>query len=125
MTLDEQKINNQNHLTNLWKHMARTAKKYDPIRDDVDVEIFRELTEKYNKHMVHIVFDIGNDDYDEALYYAKQLANYITDNSGKELYALTVTVGAQPEGYSMMPCIHIIYNNRYLLILEDLLNKLE
>lgn len=55
MSLGEQKINDQRHLTNLWKHMARTAKKYDAIRDDVDVEIFRELTEKYNNHMVHIV----------------------------------------------------------------------
>lgn len=123
MSLGEQKINNQNHLTNLWKHMARTAKKYDPIRDDVDVEIFRKLTEKYNTHMVHIVFDITNAEYDDALHDAKKFAKYITDNSGKELYALTVTGGAQPEGYSMMPCIHIIYNNRYLLILEDLLNN--
>ena len=46
----------------------------------------------------------------------------ITENSGNELYALTVTGGAQPEGYSMMPCIHIIYNKSYLLVLEDILN---
>ena len=120
MSLGEQKINGQSHLTNLWKHMTRTAKKYEPIRDDVDV--FRELTEKYNNHMVHIVFDITSDDYEEALHDAKGYAKYITENSGNELYALTVTGGAQPEGYSMMPCIHIIYNKSYLLILENLLN---
>lgn len=119
MSLGEQKINGQSHLTNLWKHMARTAKKYDPIREDVDVEIFRELTEKYNNHMVHIVLDITSD---EALHDAKGYAKYITENSGNELYALTVTGGAQHEGYSMMPCIHIIYNKSYLLVLENILN---
>ena len=76
MSLGEQKINGQSHLTNLWKHMTRTAKKYDPIREDVDVEIFRELTEKYNNHMVHIVFDITNDDYDEALHDAKYYGEF-------------------------------------------------
>ena len=96
MSLGEQKINDQRHLTNLWKHMARTAKKYDAIRDDVDVEIFRELTEKYNNHMVHIVFDI-------------------TENSGNELYALTVTGGAHPEGYSMMPCM-ITSRQKHILL---------
>ena len=65
--------------------------------------------------MVHIVFDITSNDYDVALHDAKEYAKYITENSGNELYALTVTGGAQPEGYSMMPCM-ITSRQKHILL---------
>ena len=48
MYLKTNKVNDAKHLANLYAHMNRSARKYDAIRDQVFVQVIKELTQPYN-----------------------------------------------------------------------------
>ena len=43
--MDYSVIKDQNHLNNLHKHITRTAKKYDDVRDDVFIHVAKLIDE--------------------------------------------------------------------------------
>lgn len=117
-------INDQNHLNNLHKHITRTAKKYDDIRDDVFVYVAKSMDENlvYNKNLVHVVVQAESHDFDgvemtPAIFYVRDkiersvalfIAEYLVDIHDK-IKELTVVAGKQPDGSNIVPCVHIIY----------------
>lgn len=118
MQIDSNFVNDANHLKNLYAHMDRTSRKYDTIRDKVQVFVAKELTETYNDHMAHIVIEFAT--FEQA----KIAGQYVAYNLGKACYAVTVVAGAQPDGNHIQPCIHIIYDLNHIHILEHILNKI-
>ena len=106
-------VHDAKHLKNLYAHMARTSRKYDSVRDEVEVFFAKDLSQEYNGHMEFATFDR-----------AKVAGQYVAYNLGKPCYAVTVVGGAQPDGSYIKPCIHIIYDENYIRILERILRKI-
>lgn len=116
-------INDQNHLNNLHKHITRTAKKYDDVRDDIFVYVAKSMDEDlvYNKNLVHIVIQAESHDFDgvemtPAIFYIRDkiersVALFIAENLDvlPEIKEITVVAGKQPDGSTIVPCVHIIY----------------
>ncbi len=116
-------INDQNHLNNLHKHITRTAKKYDDVRDDVFVHVAKLIDENlvYNKNLVHVVVQVESHDFDgvdmtPAIFYVRDklersVALFIAENLDvlPEIKEITVVAGKQPDGSNIVPCVHIIY----------------
>ena len=117
-------INNQNHLLNLHKHITRTAKKYDVVKDKVFVEIIKPMDAnlRYNKNLVHVVIQPESHDYDdfemtyEVFKNREDLEIVVSRFIGEFLVKyhpgikeLTIVAGAQPDGSYIAPCVHIIY----------------
>ena len=69
----------------------------------------------YNDMMRHYVIE-----YD-SVQKAKLVANYIIRNMEKPCYAMTIVGGSQPNGQTIVPCIHIIFNGAYVKSLASLL----
>lgn len=122
--IDASIINDESHLTNLHKHITRTAKKYDRIRSAIFVNILKpmDLDLKYNKNLVHVVIQVESHDFDKldmtqeifdkreqleiktCLFIGKVLVDQYSD-----IKELTIVAGCQPDGSYIGPCIHIIY----------------
>ena len=122
--IDASIINDENHLTNLHKHITRTAKKYDRIRSAIFVNILKpmDLDLKYNKNLVHVVIQVESHDFDKlnmtqeifskreqleiktCLFIGKVLVDQHSD-----IKELTIVAGCQPDGSYIGPCIHIIH----------------
>lgn len=116
-------INDQNHLNNLHKHITRTAKKYDDVRDDVFVHVAKLIDENlvYNKNLVHVVVQVESHDFDgvdmtPAIFYVRDklersVALFIAENLDvlPEIKEITVVAGKQADGSNIVPCVHIIY----------------
>ena len=111
-------VHDAKHLKNLYAHMDRTSRKYDAVRDQVEVFVAKELNEEYNGHMAHVVMEFATFDR------AKVAGQYVAYNLGKPCYAVTVVGGAQPDGSYIKPCIHIIYDENYIRVLERILRKI-
>lgn len=111
-------VHDAKHLKNLYAHMDRTSRKYDVVRDEVEVFVAKELNEEYNGHMAHVVMEFATFDR------AKVAGQYVAYNLGKPCYAVTVVGGAQPDGTYIKPCIHIIYDETYIRVLERILRKI-
>lgn len=125
ITIDASKINNQNHLINLHKHITRTAKKYEPIKSKVFIKILKLNSEdlKYNSNLTHIVIHAESHDFDnmnithEIFNKREKLEQNVLQIMGRRLIAefddaineLTIVSGAQPDGSYIAPCMHIIY----------------
>lgn len=122
--IDVSVIRNQNHLLNLHKHITRTAKKYDAIRDEIFVYVAKPMDENlvYNKNLVHIVVQAESHDFDGVemtpivFQQREDLEMFICSFIGEklvdihdEIKELTIVVGMQPDGSYIAPCIHIIY----------------
>ena len=122
--MDYSVIKDQNHLNNLHKHITRTAKKYDDVRDDVFIHVAKLIDENlvYNKNLVHIVVQAESRDFDgvemtPAIFYVRDkiersialfIAEYLVDIHDK-IKEMTVVAGKQPDGSNIVPCVHIIY----------------
>ena len=116
-------IKDQNHLNNLHKHITRTAKKYDDVRDDVFIHVAKLIDENlvYNKNLVHVVVQVESHDFDgvdmtPAIFYVRDklersVALFIAENLDvlPEIKEITVVAGKQPDGSNIVPCVHIIY----------------
>lgn len=116
-------INDQNHLKNLHKHITRTAKKYDAIRDKTFVYVAKSMDETliYNKNLVHVVVQAESHDFDgvemtPAVFYVRDrleraICLFIAERLVRlhdEIKELTVVAGKQPDGSNIVPCVHII-----------------
>lgn len=112
-------VQDANHLKNLYAHISRTNRKYDAIRDDVDVFIAKSLNTSYNDHMGHIVVEF------DTFGKARVASQYVSHNLGNACYAATAVGGAQPDGSFIEPCIHVIFDANYSHILSGLLNRIE
>ena len=118
MHLKTNKVNDAKHLANLYAHMNRSARKYDAIRDQVFVQVIKELTQPYNDKMVHYVVEY------ETTSQAQLVANYLMQHLNDPTYALTIVAGAQPDGSIIVPCIHIVFDNAYTKALGTLLGNI-
>lgn len=121
--MDYSVIKDQNHLNNLHKHITRTAKKYDDVRDDVFIHVAKLIDENlvYNKNLVHVVVQVESHDFDgvdmtPAIFYVRDklersVALFIAENLDvlPEIKEITVVAGKQPDGSNIVPCVHIIY----------------
>lgn len=121
--MDYSVIKDQNHLNNLHKHITRTAKKYDDVRDDVFVHVAKLIDENlvYNKNLVYVVVQVESHDFDgvdmtPAIFYVRDklersVALFIAENLDvlPEIKEITVVAGKQPDGSNIVPCVHIIY----------------
>lgn len=121
--MDYSVIKDQNHLNNLHKHITRTAKKYDDVRDDVFIHVAILIDENlvYNKNLVHVVVQVESHDFDgvdmtPAIFYVRDklersVALFIAENLDvlPEIKEITVVAGKQPDGSNIVPCVHIIY----------------
>ena len=122
--MDYSVIKDQNHLNNLHKHITRTAKKYDDVRDDVFIHVAKLIDENlvYNKNLVHVVVQVESHDFDgvdmtPAIFYVRDklersVALFIAErlvNLHDEIKELSVVAGMQPDGSNIVPCVHIIY----------------
>lgn len=116
-------INDQNHLNNLHKHITRTAKKYDVVRDKTFVYIAKPMDETlvYNKNLVHVVVQAESRDFDDiemtpAVFYVRDrleraICLFIAErlvHLHDEIKELAVVAGKQPDGSNIVPCVHII-----------------
>lgn len=121
--MDYSVIKDQNHLNNLHKHITRTAKKYDDVRDDVFIHVAKLIDENlvYNKNLVHVVVQVESHDFDDvemtpAIFYARDrleraICLFIAERLVRlhdEIKELTVVAGKQPDGSDIVPCVHII-----------------
>lgn len=111
-------VHDANHLKNLYAHMNRTSRKYDAIRNDVEVFVAKELTTAHTKNMAHVVMEF--DTFNQA----RLAAQYVANHLGKACYAVTAVGGAQPNGTIIYPCIHIIYDVDYTPALTHILNQI-
>lgn len=141
--IDASIINDKNHLTNLHKHITRTAKKYDRIKSAIFVNILKpmDLDLKYNKNLVHVIIQVESHDFDKfdmtqeifekreyleikvCLFIGETLVNRYSD-----IKELTIVAGCQPDGSYIAPCIHIIYEVNDIddeECLSDLMSTLE
>ena len=116
-------IKDQNHLNNLHKHITRTAKKYDAVRDKIFVYVAKPMNDNlvYNKNIVHVVVQSDSRDFDDiemtpAILYARNkleravslfIAEYLV--GVPNIKEITVVDGMQPDCYDTAPCVHIIY----------------
>ena len=114
-------INDQNHLNNLHKHITRTAKKYDDVRDDVFVHVAKLIDENlvYNKNLVHVVVQVESHDFDgvdmtPAIFYVRDklersVALFIAENLDvlPEIKEITVVAGKQPDGSNIIADVTI------------------
>lgn len=121
--MDYSVIKDQNHLNNLHKHITKTAKKYDDVRDDVFIHVAKLIDENlvYNKNLVHVVVQVESHDFDgvdmtPAIFYVRDklersVALFIAENLDvlPEIKEITVVAGKQPDGSNIVPCVHIIY----------------
>lgn len=121
--MDYSVIKDQKHLNNLHKHITRTAKKYDDVRDDVFIHVAKLIDENlvYNKNLVHVVVQVESHDFDgvdmtPAIFYVRDklersVALFIAENLDvlPEIKEITVVAGKQPDGSNIVPCVHIIY----------------
>lgn len=121
--MDYSVIKDQNHLNNLHKHITRTAKKYDDVRDDVFIHVAKLIDENlvYNKNLVHVVVQVESHDFDgvdmtPVIFYVRDklersVALFIAENLDvlPEIKEITVVAGKQPDGSNIVPCVHIIY----------------
>lgn len=137
------RINDINHLVNLHKHITRTAKKYDEIRDEVFVDVMKPLdnTVFFNENFVHVVVQLEpsglvsvkltSDDMEILEKLELELLTFISEkliSIHGEIRELTIVSGKQPDGTYILPCAHIIYevddiDNEECLL--DLMNTLE
>lgn len=134
-------INDQNHLKNLHKHITRTAKKYDAIRDKTFVYVAKSMDETliYNKNLVHVVVQAESHDFDgiemtPAIFYVRDkiersvalfIAEYLVDIHDR-IKEMTVVAGKQPDGSNIVPCVHIIYEAEVIddeLFISDLITS--
>lgn len=116
-------IKDQNHLLNLHKHITRTAKKYNDVRDKTFVYVAKPMDEMlvYNKNLVHVVIQADLHEFDDL---AMTLVNYyMCDKLERavslfiaeylvgvpEIKEMTVVAGIQPDDSYIVPCVHIIY----------------
>ena len=83
-------VHDAKHLKNLYAHMDRTSRKYDTVRDEVEVFVAKELNEEYNGHMAHVVMEFATFDR------AKVAGQYVAYNLGKPCY----TSGLRKPGVS-------------------------
>ena len=118
MYIKPNRVNDAKHLQNLYSHMDRSSQKYDNIRPEVIVQVFKKLTSNYNENMVHFVLEY------ETETQADLAANYILHHFDHPTYAMTVVGGAQPNGTYILPCIHIIYDKAYTKSLATLVNTI-
>lgn len=118
MYIKPNRVNDAKHLQNLYSHMDRSSKKYDNIRTEVIVQVFKKLTRDYNENMVHFVLEY------ETATQAELAANYILHHFDHPTYAMTVVGGAQPNGTYILPCVHIIYDKAYTKSLATLVNTI-
>ena len=125
ITINASLINNKNHLINLHKHITRTAKKYESIKQKVFVKIIKILEKNtpYKNNLTHIVIEAQSYDFDdqnlthEIFQKREKLEQDVLQIMGRRLVAefdntikeLTVVSGAQPDGTYIAPCMHIIY----------------
>lgn len=118
------RINDINHLVNLHKHMTRTAKKYDEIRDEIFVDVIKPLdnTVFFNENFVHVVVQLEpsglldvkltSDDMEILEKLELELLTFISEKliyMHNEIRELTIVSGKQPDGTYILPCAHIIY----------------
>lgn len=123
-SFDSSPVNDNNHMKNLYKHMDRSANKYDIIKSHVFVKILKQLNPKttYKDNTVHIVIEA---DYLDAKNYEinqknfkirEQIEQKVLIMLGNDLLhffddkitAMTVVSGAQPDGSYIAPCLHIM-----------------
>lgn len=111
-------LNDAGHMKNMWKHMSRTAKKYEGVA--FKCVILKELTVPYNENIQHCVFEFlhdGDDAYDKAVFdYAVNFAEKLLRLPG--IHALTVVGGQQPEGGYIYPAIHILCDESSISFIE-------
>ena len=118
------RINDINHLVNLHKHMTRTAKKYDEIRDEIFVDVIKPLdnTVFFNENFVHVVVQLEpsglldvkltSDNMEILEKLELELLTFISKKliyMHNEIRELTIVSGKQPDGTYILPCAHIIY----------------
>lgn len=119
MYLKTNKVNDAKHLVNLYAHMNRSARKYDTVRDQVFVQVIKELKQPYNDKMVHYVVEY------ETTSQAQLVAKYLMQHLNGPTYALTIVAGARPDDSIIVPCIHIVFDNAYTKALGTLLGNIE
>lgn len=121
---DSSPVNDKNHMKNLYKHMDRSAKKYDTVRSHVFVKILKQLNSKttYKDNTVHIVIeadylDTKNHEMNQQNFKIREkieqkvlimLGNKLLNFFNHKITAMTVVSGAQPDGSYIAPCLHII-----------------
>lgn len=137
------RINDINHLANLHKHITRTAKKYDKVRDEIFVDVMKPLDDTvfFNENFVHVVVQLEPSDFldvkltsDDMDTLERVELTVLTFIGEKLIYVhdgireLTLVSGKQPDGTYILPCAHIIYEVNDIDdedCLSDLMDTLE